>query len=218
MYASSIPDCPIKMSDIQNSGFDYIALGHIHNSPEIKREGSVYYGYSGSLEPLSFADIGKRGAFLCEIEKIDGELKVNAEFVKLAKREYFVCRVDVSGKNSAEEILSEALSSFNGERSENSMVRFIFVGGLTMGVELPISALRASLSSLGELDIKNQTYPAISSEYLLNDPTLKGEVRRALDLAINSDDELERETALLALKYIISALDGIDIADFGEEV
>ena len=37
-------DCPIKTEDIVRSGFDYVALGHIHNNPGIQKIENTYYG------------------------------------------------------------------------------------------------------------------------------------------------------------------------------
>ncbi|NLC19022.1 MAG: DNA repair exonuclease [Clostridiales bacterium] len=55
---------PINRKKLLESGFDYIALGHIHK-PEIISERMAY---SGSLEPLDKNEIGSRGYIIGDIE------------------------------------------------------------------------------------------------------------------------------------------------------
>ena len=74
---------PINRKNLLNSGFDYIALGHIHK-PEII---SNRMAYSGSLEPLDKNEIGQRGYIIGEISE-DGEKKTVARFMKSSCREY----------------------------------------------------------------------------------------------------------------------------------
>lgn len=57
---------PIKFSNLSISGFDYIALGHIHQ-PRVFKD--VHMAYSGSPEPLDHTDIGSRGCFVGEVTK-----------------------------------------------------------------------------------------------------------------------------------------------------
>lgn len=57
---------PIKYSDLSKSGFDYIALGHIHQPKLFK---GTRMAYCGSPEPLDRTDIGARGCFVGEVTK-----------------------------------------------------------------------------------------------------------------------------------------------------
>lgn len=74
---------PIDRKNLLGSGFDYIALGHIHK-PEII---SNRMAYSGSLEPIDKNEIGHRGYIIGEIDK-KGEKKADIRFVKSSHREY----------------------------------------------------------------------------------------------------------------------------------
>lgn len=71
---------PIDFNKLLESGFDYVALGHIHK-PEIK---SNNMAYCGSLEPLDRTEIGQHGYIYGEI---NGE-ECNIRHVQLAKRQY----------------------------------------------------------------------------------------------------------------------------------
>lgn len=72
---------PIRRGALEQSGFDYIALGHIHKPQELIPDTAAY---AGALEPVDKNDTGHHGY-------IRGEMKdhaVRTEFVPLAKREY----------------------------------------------------------------------------------------------------------------------------------
>lgn len=77
---------PINRKKLLGSGFDYIALGHIHK-PEII---SNIMAYSGSLEPLDKNETGQRGYILGRIKtKEQGQgHEAEIDFVNNSVREY----------------------------------------------------------------------------------------------------------------------------------
>lgn len=98
---------PINADTFYRSGFDYIALGHIHK-PQILQEN--YLAYAGSLEPLDRNETGRHGF-------IKGECSKNGTrvtFVPCSMREYKRFKLQVTEKttqvsleNSVERILEE---------------------------------------------------------------------------------------------------------------
>lgn len=84
-------DIPIDKNKLQSSGFDYIALGHIHK-PHIFSERMAY---SGSLEPLDKTDTGKRGYIQGEIDKTVDTSTVSIDFKPSAAREYVKLELSV---------------------------------------------------------------------------------------------------------------------------
>lgn len=72
---------PVNMGALLNSGFDYIALGHIHK-PEILKADQA--AYAGALEPVDRNDTGSHG--YVSGQWTDGA--VHIRFVPSAKREY----------------------------------------------------------------------------------------------------------------------------------
>ena len=72
---------PINKKKLAMSGFDYVALGHIHK-PEMDEKNRM--AYCGSLEPIDMNDMGERGYIYGEVTKNSLEL----EFVPFAKRIY----------------------------------------------------------------------------------------------------------------------------------
>jgi len=72
---------PISGEALASSGFDYVALGHIHR-PMVLRENRVVY--SGALSPIDAGDEGPHGYVIGETS---GHT-VSVRFVKKAPREY----------------------------------------------------------------------------------------------------------------------------------
>lgn len=82
---------PLNRKKLLESGFDYIALGHIHK-PEII---SNRMAYAGSLEPLDKTETGPRGYILGEIRK-DKEKQTEIRFIKSSLREYKILNIEVN--------------------------------------------------------------------------------------------------------------------------
>lgn len=89
---------PINRETLKWSGFDYIALGHIHK-PEIIYEDLM--AYAGSLEPLDRTETGLHGL-------IEGEItdeKQVISFLPFSKRKYLDTEVYITEEMIGEEIL-----------------------------------------------------------------------------------------------------------------
>lgn len=78
---------PMDRRRMLASGFDYIALGHIHK-PQILEKDRM--AYAGALEPLDKNDCGPHGFLAGEYEK--GKIKIS--FVPWAARDYRILEID----------------------------------------------------------------------------------------------------------------------------
>lgn len=72
---------PVRREQLESSGFDYIALGHIHKPQALIKNLAVY---AGALEPVDKNDTGQHGYIRGEM---DGH-GTRVEFVPSALREY----------------------------------------------------------------------------------------------------------------------------------
>ena len=89
---------PIHKQKILQSGFDYIALGHIHK-PQVLQENLAYY--AGALEPIDKNDVGSHGY----IQGVINGKGCRAEFVPDAVREYIHMDVQVNKKMTGYELM-----------------------------------------------------------------------------------------------------------------
>ena len=111
---------PVKREVLESSGFDYIAMGHIHK-PQVLVENLVVY--AGALEPVDKNDTGQHGYIRGEIT----ERGTFAEFIPAAAREYIhlVLRTNESMTNGS---LKEYIRASIERRGVNHMYKFILRG------------------------------------------------------------------------------------------
>lgn len=119
---------PIQKDILKWSGFDYIALGHIHR-PEIIFEDLM--AYSGSLEPLDHTETGRHGF-------IEGEIsdeKQQIRFVPFAKRMYVSVEVMIQEEMSAYEIMDRIETQLCYRGKEN-IYEIVLTGSIDPEVHL----------------------------------------------------------------------------------
>ena len=88
---------PFHSDDFVGSGFDYVALGHIHNPMQIVHDKVVM---AGALQPIDCNDMGEHGYFQGEIE----DYACHVKFVPLHYCEYVSLKLKVSPDISQEEL------------------------------------------------------------------------------------------------------------------
>ena len=125
---------PIHRETLKWSGFDYIALGHIHK-PEIVFEDLM--AYAGSLEPLDHTETGPHGFMEGEIS----EERQIITFVPFAKRAYVRTEVYVTEEMSGEEILDRIGTEISYRGSEN-IHEIVLQGTMAPQIELDQERIR----------------------------------------------------------------------------
>lgn len=118
---------PLQRETLKWSGFDYIALGHIHK-PEIIFEDLM--AYSGSLEPLDHTETGYHGI-------IEGEIsdeKQQIAFIPFAKRMYIQVEVMISDRMSAAEI-SDRVETELSYRGMENIYEIVLTGSIDPQIE-----------------------------------------------------------------------------------
>ena len=206
---------PVTLGDIERFGFDYAALGHIHNrAPSEDVDGRVRY--CGFAEGRSFDELGYGGVYVVELD--DGECR--CERVNLALQAFFESEVDVSACDGNETlrllILNEA-KRFDGSgvnlritltgRADDAVVRYAFASADDI----------ASEAKIDRLELVDETLPYIDGEYLERDTTLRGELYRSLLPKLTGDDPEARRLAVRALRIGLAAIDGRNIFDAAAE-
>lgn len=207
---SASHNCPIKIADLTESGFDYAALGHIHNSSGIKQTNGVYYGYSGCIEGRDFGECGYKGALCGEISKQNGVFRANLRGLRFSKRRYEILTVNLTGETETDAVYDKIFTSILKNYGDDTSLRLILEGNISPNVNINNIYIRQKLeNTLFSLQIINKTFPLFDYAMLENDKTIRGEYFRRMLPFLNTDDE--RENASLALRYGLSALAGNDI-------
>lgn len=205
---------PIYPEDLEGSGVDYAALGHIH-VPGSFRVGAAVAAYPGCPEPLDFGDKGDRGVYFVTAEKDEGRAgyRVSAEFVSMALRQMRSEDLDITGFDTPERVRNALLSL--GDPS--SRKRDLWAVRLTGVVEPEIAFDIPELERLLRDDFFFlRLIPEYSPGYDLQalgdekNTSLEGRfVRHLMKLreeATSRGDERAARVADLALQYGLDAL------------
>jgi DNA repair protein SbcD/Mre11 len=92
---------PCTVQDLQNKGYDYWALGHVHDRRVISHD--PYIVFSGNIQGRHIRETGAKGCYLVEV---NSEAKIQLHFQPLDVMRWLRCQVDIQGAAQPEEILS----------------------------------------------------------------------------------------------------------------
>jgi len=155
---------PLHREMLEAAGFDYVALGHIHNRVEI----SPRIVYSGSLEPLNRGETGPKGYILGEIKKeAEGPSKLRWEFVPHAGREYVPLEFKVTSQMTELSLCSELFAMLK-EQGLQHMYLVNLAGKRAQEIVWNTEALISVLQNKGAniIELKDETVPDFQVERL----------------------------------------------------
>ncbi|NMA37110.1 MAG: DNA repair exonuclease [Papillibacter sp.] len=199
---TSFPDSPygyISQADIEGSGLDYLALGHVHTCSGLNKAGLTYWAYPGCPLGRGFDETGVKGVIIAELDKG----ACNYSFVPLEGRRYECLSIDVTGAEDMAAIITAAL----GEGTENNIYRLVLTG--TRSERPNIKALMASLENrFYSLELVDETRPGRDLWDSAGEETLKGNFLKILKVKYEAaENEAEREEIILAARYGLAALE-----------
>ena len=197
-------DAVILRSTLEDSGWDYVALGHIHNHQSINDDNYPPVVYAGSLERIDFGEEGEPKGF-CWVELARG--KTTWKFVELKARPFVTVRADLRGAEDPLAALQEKASTYD---LQDAVVRVIlqltaeqeqivrdrdirsllkeaaFVGGISRDVE------REARVRLGDLSPEEMTPRQLLDRYLDDkqaEPERKKELLELAEEILNPPSE-----------------------------
>ena len=194
---------PISREDIARSGLDYLALGHIHQTSGLQREGDAFWAYPGCPEGRGFDELGDKGVLYVEAEP--GNCR--AEFVPLCRRRYQLLSVDVTG---AEDLAAAVRAALPPDTVED-IYRVLLTG--ERGAEaLDLEGLtRALAPRFYGLTLRDRTRVQRAVWDRMEEDTLTGLFLRLM--AARCRKEPENEILQQAVRFGLAALEnGEDVA------
>ncbi len=207
--------CPISTADITKSGFDYIALGHIHLGGKVQSAGGTYYAYSGCPEGRSFDEFGTKGVIIADLAKNSTQLSANFRNHRTCKRRYEKITVDITGVATQEALFDCVKSAVEKENfGADVLLKVRLTGRISPETTLHPQKLDAASFGLFYLEVEDASAPLLNYDELKNDISVRGAFFRELLPLLQSDNEDERRIAADALRYGLAALDGNDVVDF----
>ena len=151
---------PLKRTELEKKGFNYIALGHIH-----KPDYSTNIVYPGSTISLGFDEFGKHGM----IEGILEKNKLDVKFIPLDEEEFKEIEINVSNIFSKEELIEKIN---NLKIKNNEYIKIILTGNRNF--EINKYEILKYIINNRIIKIKNNTKIFNNLETLSNEYTLKG--------------------------------------------
>lgn len=205
---------PIPLSVIRDSGFDYVALGHIHKRSEIQQAGITFYAYSGCLCGRGFDETDEKGFYYGLLGKEFCDL----EFVAIDQPVYRIIEVDVTDVLSVEQLASEIKDTIevveNGKLQYQirNFYRVVLIGHIQENVFSELNNLEWYFEDFRFLQVQDCTVTEIDYDKVYVEDTMKGIFVRRMYEKINEAEEQEdyEHASILqeALKLGITALEG----------
>lgn len=184
----------ISRADIEESGLDYLALGHVHERSELCRNGETWWAYSGCTEGRGFDECGEKGVYFIQLSRED----CKAQFIPACTRKYRILDVDVCAD----------LPSRLPEGTERDIYRIILQGECDRAPDL------AALQSQWEgrffaLQLRDRTTLRRDVWEGAAQDSLRGLfLRRMREKYDAAPDEASRAHIINATRWGLAALDG----------
>lgn len=155
---------PLSEKQLEQTEFDYVALGHIHK-PYISEGEHPKIVYPGSMISLGFDEPGEHGMIVGEIEKE----KISTQFIPLDKKEFKETEIDSTEINSKEGLV-EKINELKID--ENEFIKIILTG--KRNFEINLNVIYKLIYNKNIIKIKNNTKANYDLETLAKENTLKG--------------------------------------------
>ncbi|MBQ9298138.1 MAG: DNA repair exonuclease [Clostridia bacterium] len=176
---------PMSSQKLKEIGFDYIALGHVHTTNFKTNERIVY---PGSLVGLGFDETGEHGMVVGNINKNN----ISTEFIKLDSMEFIENELDISEKNTLEEIIEE-INNLNIE--ENKFYKVILLGNRKFNIDL--NKINKKIIFENIIKLKDNTQINYNLEEIAKQDNMKGYfVSELLNKLETSDNKEEIKRAI----------------------
>ena len=193
---ASSPYCPVTKAQVQESGLDYLAMGHIHKGGSY-RAGETLCAWPGCPMGRGFDELGAKGVILAELS--DG---VKASFVPLDTPRFYDEEAE-AGDDPAASVaaLLPAMDSSDFYR--------ITLTGYSAGVD--IKAISAQFPHIPNLELRDETMPEMDLWSSIGEDTLEGVYFGLLHDASESQSEMISRRAKLAARISRRILDGQEV-------
>ena len=190
------PYCPMTSAQIRKSGLNYLALGHIHKSGQIKA-GQTLCAWPGCPMGRGYDETEIKGAYIVTLEDA-----AKAAFIPLDTPRFF--DLETTPGIDAHAALNAVLPAV----ADDHFYRITFVGEAP---QLDLQALRTAFSRFPHLELRDRTVPERDIWGSAGEDSLEGVYFRRLKEAMDTADEEERELLTLAARISRQILDGQEV-------
>lgn len=192
----------MTLKDVEQSGADYLALGHVHAFGGVQQAGRTFWAYPGCPEGRGFDELGEKGFYAGVLQ--DGQLTLR--FVPLGRHRYWILPVDITGRDAA-----EAAAAALPAGAEGDLCR-ILLRGESSGVDEKALTQRLA-GRCAWLELRDETTLPQDLWQRAEEDSLRGLfLRRLRGQLETAETEAERETIRQAARFGLAALEGRDLS------
>lgn len=190
------PYCPITQEQIQNSGLDYLALGHIHKTGQL-RVGQTLCAWPGCPMGRGYDETGEKGVYMVTLDEA-----AQAEFRVLDTLRFYDLTAEAGDDPEA------ALNALLPSLGSGDYYRVTLTGECP---DVDIPALQLAFSRFPRLVLRDRTVPPVDLWANAGDDTLEGVYFQRLREALADADEDAARQIRLAAKISRKLLDGQEV-------
>ena len=138
---------PTTIATLENRGYEYWALGHIHVRSQQSLSEKCYIGYSGNTQGRHIRETGAKGCHLVSV--LDGKI-ASVEFLPTDMLRWEEMRVDITGlehlRDIEDRVADQAIPLYESADGLPLAMRIQLVGSTTLHAELTRSGCVDRLS------------------------------------------------------------------------
>jgi len=168
----------ILESELENTEFEYIALGHIHKTNYEENKKIIY---PGSMIAGGFDELGNHGMVVGEIDEETKKLSI--QFIELDVKEFIELEIDISNINSKEELIENIN---NIKVDNNKYYKIILIG--TKNIEIDTNEILKYIESKNIIKLKDKTKVEYDLERIAKEQSLKGIFVKELLEQVNDEN------------------------------
>lgn len=190
---------PITTKELQQYGYDYVALGHYHKKA---LDGNNKVAYCGSPEPLGFDEPGEHGIIIGRVT----EHRVHIRFQPIHQRQWVTIEADITGMTTTEEVEQKIMAVLEGH--EQNLVKLILTGRKRHELELNIDLVTSRVQdNCFYINLTDNTIPDYHLEELCRLQNLKGIfVKKMLEQIESTEEKSQKDKLYQALYLGLDAL------------
>ncbi len=190
---------PINTFDIEESGLDYIAAGHIHIKEDMFKKGKTFVSYCGSPQNLRFKETGSSQIVVGELA--DNFLKISD--VDLSCHSYKNISADISSAENEDDILNICAEVITKNNPENTLFNLKITGSLKDGINPDFKLICDKLS---KICLYLRLEEAYTLKYNINlikeENSVRGEFVRHVLEAYRENDDFAAKVIEKGMKYL----------------
>ena len=114
------PYAPCSIRDLQSKGYDYWALGHVHQREVVLEDPLAVF--PGNIQGRHVKETGPKG---CMLVSIDDRGRVAGDFRPLDVIRWFRLQLDVSGKDAAYDVIDASIASLQETLEQNDSMPIV---------------------------------------------------------------------------------------------